>query len=169
MKCSTHCVKSVRIQSFLKSFTMLQFQEFNSKIQIFSIQIFKKFLWLIIAQALFTTEEKWRTLREKCPCSEFFFSHSPCNNSKNSIQRYKYFLFKYSRSFYGWLLLRPSSLLRKNEARCVKSVRIRSFSGPYFPAFGMNTKTPYFSVFSPNAGKYGPQQLRIRTLFCSDY
>ena len=33
----------------------------------------------------------------------------------------------------------------------VKSVRIRSFSGPYFPAFGLNTRdTPYLSVFSPN-------------------
>ena len=25
--------------------------------------------------------------------------------------------------------------------------------------------TPYFSVFSPNAGKYGPEKLPIRTLF----
>ena len=24
--------------------------------------------------------------------------------------------------------------------RCVKSVRIRSYSSPYFPAFGLNTK-----------------------------
>ena len=36
---------------------------------------------------------------------------------------------------------------------CVKSARIWSFSGPYFP------------VFSPNAGKYGPEKLRIGTLF----
>ena len=35
---------------------------------------------------------------------------------------------------------------------CLKSVRICSFSGPYFP------------VFSPNAGKYGPEKLRIRIL-----
>ena len=27
------------------------------------------------------------------------------------------------------------------------------FSCPYFPVFGLNT--PYLSVFSPNAGKYG--------------
>ena len=39
---------------------------------------------------------------------------------------------------------------------CVKSVRNRSFSGPYFPAFGLNTE---------NAGKCGPAKLRIRTLF----
>ena len=37
---------------------------------------------------------------------------------------------------------------------CVNSVRIRTYSGPYFPAFGLNT--PYLSIFSPNAGKYGP-------------
>ena len=39
---------------------------------------------------------------------------------------------------------------------CVKRVCIRSFSGTYFPAFGVNI---------PNAGKYGPEKLRIRTLF----
>ena len=37
---------------------------------------------------------------------------------------------------------------------CVKSVRIRSFSGPYFPIFGLNTER-----FSPNAGKYGSEKL----------
>ena len=30
------------------------------------------------------------------------------------------------------------------------------FSGPYFPAFGLNTE--YLPVFSPNAGKYGPEK-----------
>ena len=29
--------------------------------------------------------------------------------------------------------------------------------GPYFPAFGLNTDK-YLSVFSPNAGKYGPEK-----------
>ena len=36
----------------------------------------------------------------------------------------------------------------------MKIVQIRIFSGPYFPAFGLNTER--YSVFSPNAGKYGP-------------
>ena len=52
----------------------------------------------------------------------------------------------------------------------MKSVQIRSFSGPYFPVFGMNTekyepeKTPYLgfsesiSVFSPNTEIYGPDK-----------
>ena len=60
---------------------------------------------------------------------------------------------------------------------CVKSVRIRSFSGLYFPAFGPNTEIYkvlskiyevlclFISVFSPNAGKCGPEKFRIRTLF----
>ena len=30
------------------------------------------------------------------------------------------------------------------------------FSGPYFPAFGLNTE--YLSVSSPNKGKYGPEK-----------
>ena len=30
------------------------------------------------------------------------------------------------------------------------------FSGPYFPAFGLNAER--YSVFSPNAGKYGPDK-----------
>ena len=31
------------------------------------------------------------------------------------------------------------------------------FSGPYFPAFGLNTEY----IFSPNAGKYGPEKLHM--------
>ena len=58
---------------------------------------------------------------------------------------------------------------------CVKSVRIRSFSGAYFPAFGLIRRDSpynlYLSVLSANAGKYGPEKLRIRTLFtqCKSY
>ena len=48
------------------------------------------------------------------------------------------------------------------KQHCVKSVRIRRFSGPYIPAFGLNTE--YLSVFSPNAGNYRPEKHPIRTL-----
>ena len=34
----------------------------------------------------------------------------------------------------------------------MKTIRIWSISGPYFPAFGLNTE-------SPNAGKYEPEKL----------
>ena len=51
----------------------------------------------------------------------------------------------------------------------VKSIRIRIFSGPFFPAIAPNTETcrdaEQISVFSPNMGKYKPENLRIRTLF----
>ena len=32
------------------------------------------------------------------------------------------------------------------------------FSDLYFSAFGLNTERYYLSVFSPNAGKYGPEK-----------
>ena len=38
----------------------------------------------------------------------------------------------------------------------MKSLRILNFSSPYFPAFGLNAG--YLSVFSPNAGKLGPDK-----------
>ena len=55
--------------------------------------------------------------------------------------------------------LSPSKKIE--HLRCVKSVRIRSFSGPYFPAFELNS--PYLSVLIPNTQKYGPEKLQIRT------
>ena len=41
-----------------------------------------------------------------------------------------------------------SDVIREHTG-CAKSVRVRSYAGPYFPAFGL-------SVFRSNAGKYGP-------------
>ena len=38
-----------------------------------------------------------------------------------------------------------TSILYYGDSHCVKSVRIRSYSGMYFP------------VFSPNVEKYGPE------------
>ena len=46
-------------------------------------------------------------------------------------------------------------VLNQRERYWVKSVRIRSYSEPYFPAFGLNTER--YSVFSPNAEKCGPE------------
>ena len=46
----------------------------------------------------------------------------------------------------------------QENKHCVKSVRIRSYSGPHFAAFRLNRRdTEYLSAFSPNAGKYGPE------------
>ena len=46
---------------------------------------------------------------------------------------------------------------------CVKSVCIRSFSGPYFPALdSIRRDAGRLSVFTPNARKYGQEKIRIR-------
>ena len=55
---------------------------------------------------------------------------------------------------------------KHHKYHCAKSVRIWSISGPYFPAFGLNTKIyRVISLFNANAGKYRPEKLQIRTLF----
>ena len=49
------------------------------------------------------------------------------------------------------------ALLRKlfcNWPTVQKLSKYGNISGPYFPAFGLNT---YLSIFSPNVGKYGPE------------
>ena len=48
----------------------------------------------------------------------------------------------------------------QDTCHCVKGVCIRIFSGPYFPHLNWMR-----NVFSPNEEKYGPEKLRIRTLF----
>ena len=50
-----------------------------------------------------------------------------------------------------WLTLQvlSANVYKLAHIHCVKTVRIWSYSGPYFPA--------YLSVFSPNAGKWGPE------------
>ena len=39
----------------------------------------------------------------------------------------------------------------------IKSVRIQNYSGPHFPAFGLNKERDYLSVFSLNGGKFKPE------------
>ena len=57
-----------------------------------------------------------------------------------------------------------SQCLNKNH--CVKSARIRSFCGPYFPAFGRNTERCEVSLcIISKCEKYGPEKLWIRAIF----
>ena len=47
----------------------------------------------------------------------------------------------------------------------LKSVRIWSFSGPFFPTFRLNTeRNSHLSVLNPNVGKYGRWKLRKVTV-----
>ena len=64
-------------------------------------------------------------------------------------------MFQFSLMLLGYNFSRTGKECNKH---CIKSVRIRSNSGPHFPAFGLNTEsTEYLSVFSLNAGKCGPE------------
>ena len=47
----------------------------------------------------------------------------------------------------------------------MKSVQIRSFSGLYFPAFGLNTASYSVNFRIQNAGKYGPEKTLYRDTF----
>ena len=59
-----------------------------------------------------------------------------------------------------WIFCSESSF--KSTSR--KSVRIRSFSSPYFPAFGLNTERCGISLpIQTECGKIGPGKPRIRT------
>ena len=82
----------------------------------------------------------------------------PCNN------RLWHYFFATKLSLSKWIdnllsknylqmLVYVISIKLSNISHCVRSVQTRSFSGPYFP------------VFSPNMGKYGPEKHRIWTLF----
>ena len=62
-------------------------------------------------------------------------------------------------NFLGTPFLKEHQL---HELHRMNSVRIRSFSGPYFRAFGLNAER--YGVFRPNAGKYGPEKRQTRTL-----
>ena len=46
----------------------------------------------------------------------------------------------------------------------IKSVRIQSYSGPHFSAFGLNTEREYLSVFSLNGGKCRPNRVTFYTV-----
>ena len=80
--------------------------------------------------------------------------------------RYFYLLFLYLTWDYLSSLIGFTTVLavQINWLHCVKSVRIQSFSGPYFPTLGLYTDNKN-SEFSPNVGKYEPEKLRIQTLF----
>ena len=63
------------------------------------------------------------------------------------------------------LVKRMSLEINILKYHCVKSVQIQSFSGPYFPAlglnmeiYGVNLRIQSESVFSPNTVKYGPEK-----------
>ena len=72
------------------------------------------------------------------------------------------FLSKKVTCFASRLLSLQISKYRIGQSALRSKVRIRSFYGLCFPAYGLNMDR--CSVFSPNAGKYGSEKLRTHTL-----
>ena len=75
-----------------------------------------------------------------------------------------------------WNPLGPIVALQKNQPidlltnfyHCVKIVRIWSFSGPYFSAFGLNTKIYFVNIcFQSKCGKIWTRKLRIQAILYS--
>ena len=88
------------------------------------------------------------------------FCQSCCifNRKKLSLHCFQDFLFKML--FYIYL----SHFFQQGQGHCAKSVRIRSFSGPYFPAFGLNTGSYFVSLsIQSECEKIRTRKLRIRT------
>ena len=52
-----------------------------------------------------------------------------------------------------------NSLIKTDKNKHLRSVRIRSFSGPCFPTFGLNAER-----YGASMGNYGPERLRIQTI-----
>ena len=87
----------------------------------------------------------------------FFSSYMFAFFSREFVK--KYLILQLFSSFFSAIILFIKISQKRNYlvSHCVKSVHDRSYSGPHFSAFGLNTErrdTPYLSVFSPNAGRY---------------
>ena len=56
--------------------------------------------------------------------------------------------------------------MQRGNKHYVKSVRIESFPGPYFPAFAVNTEISSVNLRIQSEGrKHGPEKFQIWTLF----
>ena len=96
-----------------------------------------------------------------------------CNFTKMSPMLHRWFLLLIWRNFWNtseWRFLQFS--------HCVKGVRIRSFSGPHFPAFGLNTNEilsliPYSVRMRENTdlknSRYGHFSCSLSDYFCFNF
>ena len=114
----------------------------------------KYVIYLYLNQKLQNEEDFFETL---------FNTRAPCNYEKKyakmKIATCQYGTSCYSeqpynRRSYSTVLLQY--YIMSEDQHCVKSVRIRSFSGPYFPAFGLHTdqKNSEYRHFSHSEHAY---------------
>ena len=77
-----------------------------------------------------------------------FFTFSKLYKCYQIAQRSAYWFWKLNFNYVRICLLENSFITRNSEFHCVKSVRVRSFSDSYFPAFGLNTASKEYSAYS---------------------
>ena len=76
----------------------------------------------------------------------------------NSVAHLQFFQINNDLLRRQFLVIRIDQFRDQPLNHCVKSVRIRSYSGPHFPIFGLNSERYSVSlVFSPNTGKCRPE------------
>ena len=96
------------------------------------------------------------------------------NYLKNMCSRLYYFLKKYNALFkrkFRFGNNRSTNHVLNTLAELMKKHYFREkcpYSEFFWSVF-IHIRTDYRDVFSPNAGKYGPEKLRIRTLFTQWY
>ena len=97
--------------------------------------------------------KNWKFLRQ--PLENIFFSYSQVSNNARSYISYIFFYYR------SMLVLYYCTLLH-----CVESVHIQRFSGPYFPALGLNTERYGVSLrIQPECEKIQTIILRAETFF----
>ena len=121
---------------------------------------------------MFSFQANYSNLSSTC---RFFISMDPkfqflkCSNEHWMFRHghFHIFTFEHSLTFCAGRYSAHSILefVIVNASNCVKIVRIRSYSGPYFPALGLNGERYSLSLrIQSECGKTWTQ-LRIRTLF----
>ena len=128
------------------------------------------FIWVLPAHIIWPFYEVGASRANILEKFLWTFSWIMLKNGERYLKNFAVFTPQYSQSMFGHfstLCIKRLRLfvIKSVKFHCVKRVRIWSFSGTYFPAFGLNQ---YLSVFSPNAGEYVPEKLQIRT-FLTQY
>ena len=77
--------------------------------------------------------------------SILLLNNRPISSTRYVIKTKKYSLAVLEKLIY-YPVIRCSTYFQVACRHCVKKVRIRNFSGPYFPTFGLNTESNYASL-----------------------
>ena len=126
----------------------------------------KIFLWSLV-KLLMGTCKRWKAFYKSQLPSDGYLFKGKSKIRVASIGRFMVFtlkwLFYWKNVSSQWLLLCDSLI---SSYDCRKMSVFGFFMARILPnSYWIRKDTPYLSVFSPNARKFGPEKFRIRTLF----